>query len=306
MGSPSCACPCLDVLLAMPSVTVAAVVSQPDRPRGRGLVCQPCPVMAHARERGIPIVTPPNVNQPETVAALAAFRPDAIVVVAFGQILKQPILDLAPLGCINVHASLLPRYRGAAPAPWAIARGETVTGVTTMRMNARLDAGAILLQRRVPIALDDTGGSLMMKLAQEGAALLPPTLEGVASGQLVGIPQDDRLATFAPKMNKAHGIMEWCLPAAEVVRRVRAFNPWPCATCEAPFGSGRVLRVLRARVERAIGPPGVVLSLAGEGPLVAAGEDAVRLLEVQPAGRTVMDGAAYARGRPMTVGDAVG
>ncbi len=306
MGSPSCACPCLDTLLAMPGVDVAAVVSQPERPRGRGLHCQPCAVMAHAGERGIPMLTPPNVNQPESLEALAALKPDILVVVAFGQILRRSLLALAPLGCVNVHASLLPRYRGAAPAPWAIARGETVSGVTTMRMNEKLDAGDILLQRTVPIDSDDTGGSLLLKLARTGAALLPPTLEGLRDGTLRGEPQDERLATFAPKMTKAHGIIEWCLPASEIERRVRAFNPWPCATCEAPFGSGWTLRVLRARVEPGNGAPGAVLSLEGDGPLVAAGEDALRLLVVQPAGRKEMNGAAYARGRHLAVGDVLG
>jgi len=200
MGSPSCACPCLDTLLRAPGVEVAAVVSQPERPRGRGLHYQPCPVMAHAREQGIPVLAPLNVNQPEVLEGLAALKPDVVVVVAFGQFLRRAVLELAPLGCVNVHASLLPRYRGAAPAPWAIARGETVSGVTTMRMNERLDAGDILLRQAVPIAPDDTGGSLLLKLAQAGAALLPPTLNGLRDGTLRGEPQDERQVTFAPKM----------------------------------------------------------------------------------------------------------
>ncbi len=306
MGSPACACPSLDALLAMQDVQVVGVVTQPDRPYGRGLHLHACAVKVHAVERGLSVLSPPNVNQPESTETLLSLKPDAIVVVAFGQIIKKSILDIPPLGSVNVHASLLPAYRGAAPAPWAIVNGETVTGVTTMRMNERLDAGDVLLQHKVSIEPDDTGGSLLMKLAQAGAALLPATLAGLRAGTLRCEAQDDRLATLAPKMTKAHGVIVWSMPAIDIERRVRAFDPWPCCSCEAPLGSGKILRVLKARVVEAYGAPGSVLKLDGDGPLIAAGEGALRLLEVQPAGRKVMSGSDYARGRHLAPGDRLG
>ncbi len=306
MGSPECACPALDALAAMPDVEVVAVVTQPDRPQGRGLHLQPCAVKAHALQMGLPVLTPPKVNLPEVVAELAALKPDIVVVMAFGQIMKKGILELAPLGCINVHASLLPRYRGAAPAQWAIVRGETMTGVTTMRMNEGLDTGDMLLTLEVPIDPEDTGGSLLVKLGMAGGRVLPPTVEGLRSGTLQGEPQDSRLATLAPKLSKADGVLDWRLPAAELARRVRAFNPWPCCTCEAPAGSGNVMRVLKVREEAGAGGPGEVLSVSGEGLLVACGEGALRLLEVQPAGKKSMSGSDFLRGSRLAAGSRMG
>ena len=306
MGSPDCACPALGALTRMPGVEVVAVVAQPDRPRGRGLHLQPCAVKAWALAQGLRVLTPVKVNLPEVVAELAGLKPDVVVVMAFGQIMRKGILDLAPLGCINIHASLLPRYRGAAPAQWAIVRGETVTGVTTMRMNEGLDTGDMLLKREVPIDPADTGASLLEKLAEAGGRILPPTLEGLAAGTLKGDPQDDLLATLAPKLSKADGALEWARPADELARRVRAFNPWPCCACEAPAGSGQAVRVLAARPEAGAGKPGEVLSLEGEGPLVAAGGGALRLLEVQPAGKKSMRGSDFARGCRLAPGDRLG
>jgi methionyl-tRNA formyltransferase len=306
MGSPECACPALDALAAMPGMEVAAVVTQPDRPQGRGLHLQSCAVKSHALDKGFPVLTPVKVNLPEVVAALAALKPDVVVVMAFGQIMKKGILELAPLGCVNIHASLLPRYRGAAPAQWALARGETVTGVTTMLMNEGLDTGDMLLKREVPIEPADTGGTLLMKLAGAGAIVLPPTLEGLRDGTLKGEPQDNRLATLAPKLTKADGVLDWRLPAAELARRVRAFNPWPCCSCEAPAGSRHILRVLVAGEESGSGSPGEVLSLEGGGPLVAAGSGALRLLAVQPAGKKVMSGSDFARGCRLAPGCRLG
>ncbi|MFO7535895.1 MAG: methionyl-tRNA formyltransferase [Kiritimatiellia bacterium] len=306
MGSPECACPSLAALLSIPGTKVVAVVAQPDRPKGRGLHLLPCAVKAFALERGLPVITPFKVNLPETVEALDRLRPDVIVVTAFGQILRKALLEMAPLGCVNVHASLLPKYRGAAPAQWAIARGESVTGVTTMLMNEGLDTGDMLLKREIPISPEDTGASLLMKLGLAGAELLAPTLEGLRSGTLRGEPQDERLATHAPKLNKASGCLDWTKPAAELERRVRAFNPWPCCVCEAPAGSGHALRVLRARVEPGTGEPGLLLRLDGEGPLVATGAAALRLLDVQPAGKKAMSGADYARGSHVKPGGRFG
>jgi methionyl-tRNA formyltransferase len=306
MGSPECACPSLDRLHATPGFEVAAVVAQPDRPQGRGLHLQPCAVKAHAVALGLPVLTPVKVNLPEVTDALAALKPDVIVVVAFGQILRKAILEMAPLGCVNVHASLLPRYRGAAPAQWAIAHGETVTGVTTMKMDAGLDTGDMLLKAEVAIQPDDTGGSLLMKLGRAGAELLAPTLNGLRNGTLAGIPQDDGLATLAPKIAKHDGAIDWSRPAAELERRIRAFHPWPMCVCECPKGSGHVVRILKARVEQGRGEAGDVFEMGGAGPLIGTGDGLLRLLEVQPAGKKPMPGTDFARGCHVKPGDRLG
>ena len=321
MGSAELACPCLDRLLANPADQVVGVVTQPDRPKGRSLQMTPCAVRAHVAARGIPILTPDNVNAPDSVAALQALAPDLIVVVAYGQFLKADILNLpsrgpahrlvrhsfsdggSPLGeggCINVHASLLPKYRGAAPIQWAVANGETETGMTTMFVNTRMDAGDIIDQLAEPIRPEDTAGSLHDRLAQCGADLLARTIETLRQGSIRRQPQDEAKATFAPRIKKADGRIDWRLPAALIHNRVRGFNPWPGCFCElAPVG---VVRVLQTRVETGRSEAvGTVLDAAGEGPLIQAGQDALRLLELQPEGRKVMSGAAFLRGHPLTV-----
>ena len=311
MGSAELACPCLDRLLANPADQVVGVVTQPDRPKGRSLQMTPCAVRAHVAARGIPILTPDNVNAPDSVAALQALAPDLIVVVAYGQFLKADILNLpsrgpahhSPLGeggCINVHASLLPKYRGAAPIQWAVANGETETGMTTMFVNTRMDAGDIIDQLAEPIRPEDTAGSLHDRLAQCGADLLARTLETLRQGSIRRQPQDETKVTFAPRIKKADGRIDWRLPAALIHNRVRGFNPWPGCFCElVPAG---VVRVLKTRVETGRSEVvGTVLDAAGEGPLIQAGQDALRLLELQPEGRKIMSGAAFLRGHPLTV-----
>jgi methionyl-tRNA formyltransferase len=306
MGSAKLACPCLDRLLANPADQVVGVVTQPDRPKGRSLQVAPCAVRAHVATRGIPVFTPENVNAPDSVAALQALALDLIVVVAYGQILKADILNLPPCGpahrsplceggCINVHASLLPKYRGAAPIQWAVANGETETGVTTMFINARMDAGDIIDQLAEPIRPEDTAGSLHDRLAQCGADLLARTIEALRQGSIRRQPQNEAKATFAPRIKKADGRMDWHLPATQINNRVRGFNPWPGCFCELPLVG--VVRVLKARVEAGRSEAvGTVLEAAGEGPLIQTGHDALRLLEVQPEGRKVMSGAAFLRG----------
>ena len=298
MGSAELACPCLDRLLANPADQVAGVVTQPDRPKGRSLQMASCAVRAHVAERGIPVLTPENVNAPESVSALRALAPDLIVVVAYGQFLKAAILNLPLRGCVNVHASLLPRYRGAAPIQWAVANGETVTGVTTMFVNARMDAGDIIDQLAEEIRPEDTAGSLHDRLAQCGADLLARTIEVLRQGLIRRLPQNEAEATFAPRIKKTDGRMDWRLPAALLHNRVRGFNPWPGCFCElAPVGG---VRVLKTRVEAGrSASAGAVLEAAGAGPLIQAGQDALRLLELQPEGRKVMSGAAFLRGHPL-------
>lgn len=305
MGSAELSCPSLMALTRRGDDEIVAVVCQPDRPRGRELRSAPCAVKRAIAESGVPILTPPDVNVPGTVEALRALRPDAIVVIAYGQILRRPLLAIPPLGCINIHASLLPRYRGAAPAQWAIANGETVTGVTSMMMNEAMDAGDILLQQNVAIAPDDTAGTLLAKLAEVGVELLLRTLDGLRGGTLVRKPQDPGQATLAPKLSKADGKLNWTLPARQIHNRVRGFNPWPGCFCMLPGGAQR-LKILQTRTEAGVGVPAGVLEVSGDGPLVAAGEGTVRLLLVQPEGKKPMAGADYARGHALQPGDMLG
>ena len=302
MGSGDFACPSLQALRATWPDALVGVVTQPDRPKGRHLALTPCPAKAVASPWGLPLLTPERVNDPESLAALRAWQPDLIVVVAYGQILRAELLALPPRGLLNVHGSLLPRYRGAAPVQWALAQGETVTGVTTMWMNAGVDSGDILLQQPVPIAEDDTGGTLSSKVAAAGAELLVRTLQALQAGTLRPQPQDEAQATLAPKIRKTDGRIDWTLGARRLCDRMRAFNPWPCCTCVLPWKDA-VLRVLQARAERGAGLPGAVLDIGREGPLVMAGEGAVRLLAVQPEGRRAMTGAEFLHGCLLKVGD---
>ena len=309
LGSGEFACPCLDRILEAGMDTVAAVVTQPDRPRGRSLQAAPCAMRLHVRERGIPVLTPEDINAPECLERLREFAPDLIVVVAFGQFLRRTVLELPPFGCVNVHGSLLPRYRGAAPIQWAIARGESVTGVTTMYMDARMDAGDVLAQAEEPIRGDDTGGVLHDRLALLGAGLLVRTLDELRDGRAIRRPQDSALVTFAPKLRKEDGRLDWTRPARELFDRVRAFQPWPGCVCEAPAGSKKMVKVLKTRVEAwtdAGAAPGVVLETGGGGPLVATGTGALRLLEVQPESRKSMTGAAFTCGHDVAPGMRLG
>lgn len=299
MGSAGFACPCLEQLLSCPRDEVVAVVTQPDRPKGRNLEVSACPVKAYLGSRNIPVLNPAKVNAPESLAEIQRLRPDLLVVVAYGQLLKPALLSIPPLGCINVHGSLLPRYRGAAPIQWAVAHGDAVSGVTTMYMNEGMDTGDMILKREVPIDPCDTGGSLHDKLAKVGASLLGETVELIRSGRVPRVPQDESLATVAPKLKKADGKIDWNLPAVTIHNHIRAFNPWPGSFCIMPGNPGITLKVLATRVEpfpSAGGKVGEVLEPAGDGPLIQTGLQAIRLLEVQPEGRKPMTGAAFLRG----------
>jgi len=308
MGSSTLACPSLERMMCTPGFEVVGVVTQPDRPRGRRQEVGGCPVAERARSLGAAVLTPENVNSPESVAALATLRPDVIAVAAYGQILKRPVLDLPRAGCLNLHGSILPRYRGAAPIQWAIASGDTSTGVTVIFMNERMDAGDIILTREVPILPDDTGGSLSERMAVVGAGAFVDATMAVRDGTAVRVRQDDTMATFARKLTKEDGLVDWNMQAEAIHNRVRAFNPWPCCWTTIPFErGGHVLRILRTRVEAAVsGRPGTVADIGGDGPVVSAGSAGVRLLEVQQEGRRAMGGAEFLRGRPMRVGDLLG
>ncbi len=313
MGSAALACASLDALLADDACEVVAVVTQPDRPKGRNRKLAACPVKAHLGDRAIPVLTPVNVSKSESVEELKKLAPDLVVVVAYGQILRESVLTLAPHGCINVHASLLPKYRGAAPIQWAIANGEKVTGVTTMFLDAGLDSGDMILQVEIPVGEEDTADIMCDKLAPVGAELMLQTVAQIRDGSVKGIPQDEKLATYVPKLTKADGRIDWTLSADEIYNRVRGFNPWPMAWCRAPDDKGRmtedgkrsVVRIVKARVEDGKGESGEVIDVS-DGPLIATGEKAVRLMEVQPEGKRIMSAADYVRGYGVGVGIKMG
>ena len=309
IGSAPLACSCLQAVLPNDRYTVAAVVTQPDRPKGRHLKPAPCAVKALAAEAGLPALTPARVNAPEPVGKVAAFSPDLIVVVAYGQILKRALLRLAPLGTVNIHASLLPRYRGAAPIQWAIANGEKTTGATSMFMNERMDAGDIIFQEPMPIQFDDTAGSLHDRMGTLAGSVLLKTLDALQAGTAPRVSQNEEDVIFAPKLTKADGKIDWTRDAVDIYNRIRGFNPWPGACCICPRRKTVALKVLKAGAEglppgvAGEGPPGEIVELGREGPLVRAGKAGIRLLEVQPAGGKVMDGAAYLCGHRLELGE---
>jgi methionyl-tRNA formyltransferase len=298
MGSAHLACPAVEALLGSKVHELAAVVTQPDRPRGRNLRTGACPVKELAVARGIPALAPERIADAAAVEALLSFAPDLIAVAAYGQFIPRAVRELPPRGIVNIHPSLLPKYRGAAPIPWAIANGDRVTGVSIIDVSARMDAGDILLQESCPILDEDSTATLEPRLAAMGAAMLMRAIDLLGEGRAERRPQDEALATHARKLEKADGRIDWSLDATTLHRRIRAFHPWPGCCCEA---AGRSLKIIRARVESIEGsPPGVMIESSDEGPAIACGRDALRLLDVQPEGRNVMSGAAYVRGaRPV-------
>ncbi|MBQ9726186.1 MAG: methionyl-tRNA formyltransferase [Kiritimatiellae bacterium] len=308
MGSDTLSCPFLRALAESPDVEVAAVVTQPDRGRGRHLRVTPGPVKELALSLGICVLAPPKVNEDFVVETLAGLGLDAIVVMAYGQIVGDAILGLPRLGCVNLHVSLLPRWRGAAPIQRAILAGDARTGVTAMLMDRGMDTGDTLGSVATDIGPDDTTGSVAARLCESGCALMLDTLRDLDRGAATRVPQDGALATKAPKIRKEEAFLDWSLSAAENERKVRAFSPKPGAATwfppAEPGGRGLLVKVFRARVEtlphgmaRAL--PGTLLELdQREGPLVAGGAGkALRLLEVLPEGRPrPMDGASFANG----------
>ena len=303
MGSAEIACHSLDALMREPGVDVVAVVTQPDRCKGRRLQMSACPAKAHVAGTGIPVYTPARINEPAVLDQVRARKPDLIVVVAYGQILSADVLAAAPLGCINVHTSLLPAYRGAAPIQWAVAKGERETGVTIMYMDEGMDTGDIILQRGTLIGTEETAGELHDRLAVMGAELLLEAVRLIRDGAVPREPQDESQASYAPKLSKRDGEMDWNCTAQELHNRVRGFNPWPCCFCHVPDRKHATLRVLRAAVEDGAGRPGEILDVKGDGPLVACGEGALRLLEVQPEGKRIMTGREYICGHALQVGE---
>jgi methionyl-tRNA formyltransferase len=292
-GSPAFAVPCLRAVAA--ESELVAVVSQPDRPAGRGQAPTPPAVKQEAERLGLPVLQPEKVRTPETAAALAAFQADLFVVVAYGRILPQALLDLPRLGPYNVHASVLPRLRGAAPIQWAIIRGEAETGVSIMRMEAGLDTGPVAAVRALPIADDDTAGTLSEKLSRLGAELLVATLPAIAAGGVRLQAQDDAAATLAPPLTKADGVLRWDQPARLVSARARGVDPWPGA---ATTLNGEPLKLFGPRVVTGGAEgPGVVVEAGARGLVVGCGEGtAVAFAELQFPGRRRM-AAGLARDR---------
>jgi methionyl-tRNA formyltransferase len=285
-GTPEFAVPALEALLASDH-RVVAVYTQPDRPAGRGRRLTESPVKRVAGSRGLPLEQPVSLRDADAQAALAGLELDALIVAAYGLILPQAVLDIPRLGCINIHASLLPRWRGAAPIQRAIQSGDTVTGITIMQMAAGLDTGDILLQRETSIGGGDTAASLHDRLAVIGAEALIETLEALAAGRIEARPQDEALATYASKIDKRESEIDWNRAAQEIERQIRAFNPWPVAQTRH---QGQALRIWAAEaLEGEHGePPGRVLAEGGEGILVAAGRGMVRLLSLQLSGGKVL------------------
>jgi methionyl-tRNA formyltransferase len=298
MGSPQFALPSLQGLAD--HYRVVGVVTQPDRPAGRGRSLTPPPIKVLAGQLGLPLIQPRRLREPEAMEAIITWEPDLIVVAAFGQILKPEVLDLPPYGCVNVHASLLPRWRGAAPIQAAILNGDKQTGVTIMRMDPGVDTGPILSQRALPIASQDTSASLNERLARLGAELLLETLPDYLRGEITPQPQEDSQATYAPMLKKEDGRLDFSQPAAALARRVRAFNPWPGAFT---LWQDQILKIHAAHaVENAAGAaanlqPGQA-TVHQDLPAIATGEGLLVLEEVQPAGKRSMPGQVFLRGAP--------
>lgn len=304
MGTPDFAVGTM-VALAEAGHEIILAVTQPDRPKGRGKKMQASPVKDAAVPLGIEVYQPSRVREPECVEHLRGYEPDIIVVAAFGQILPKEILDIPPYGCVNVHASLLPKYRGAAPIQWSILNGDEATGVTTMRMDEGMDTGDIILQREVQIGPKETGGSLFDRLSREGASLCVQTLERIADGTAVYTPQDDSQATYTKMMKKELGDLDWSRPAVELERRVRGLNPWPSAYTQL---RGKTLKIWEAEVlpENADAAPGEVAGSGKEGIRVQTGGGQLLLKEVQLEGKKRMAADAFLRGYPLQPGEVLG
>jgi len=290
LGTPEFAVPTLERAFAA-GHEIAAVVTQPDRPKGRGRQLAAPPVKETALRLGLAVHQPERIRTPEAIELLAGLKPDAMVVVGYGKIIPQAIIDIPRHGIVNVHASLLPKYRGAAPVQWAIANGESETGVTTMRIDAGLDTGDILKQRKTEIGLHETAVELAQRLAAIGAALLVETLAGLERGEIVPRPQNSAEATFAPVLKKEDGRIDWTRPAAEISNRIRGFTPWPgCFT----HLRGKAIEISRARATAgATGEPGSVHPIRGRLVVTCGEGTALEILEVQMEGRKRMDAAAF-------------
>jgi methionyl-tRNA formyltransferase len=307
MGTPEFAVPSLKSLLA--TQTVVGVVTQPDRPAGRGQRQRPSPVKEAAQAAGVPLYQPETLRPEETAAPIRAWGPDVIVVAAFGQILRPHLLDLPPRGCINVHASLLPRWRGASPIQYAIMAGDGESGITLMQMDEGLDTGPVFVQKAIPILPRETAATLHDRLAALGGEMLAVYLDDILAGRIPATPQDDSVSTYAPMIKKKDGRLTWSEPAVDLDRRIRAMTPWPGAFTF--WGKKRLKVITAVPFARPLpaAPPGQVIAqpLGGEDAVVVqTGEAGLRLQKVQLAGKQAMKIHDFVRGRPDFVGGVLG
>jgi methionyl-tRNA formyltransferase len=300
MGTPEFAVASLEALLAAED-PVVGVVTQPDRPKGRGQELVASPVKQVAQRVGLSILQPTKMKDPAFLEALRSWQPDLIAVAAFGRILPPVILTLPPKGCINVHGSLLPKYRGAAPIQWAIINGEKETGITTMMMDEGMDTGAVLLQGAVEIAPDDTAGTLSEKLAEVGGRLLVETIKRLKTGTVTPIAQDHSQATLAPPLTKEHGRIDWSLGAEEIFNCVRGMSPWP--GCYTHYAGERwtIWRAIPLE-EHMSAAPGTIAALSKERIMVTTGAGALAILELQPANSRRMTVTQYLTGHSVRLG----
>jgi methionyl-tRNA formyltransferase len=302
MGTPEFACPTLQKLIDRGENVVAAV-TQPDRPKGRGQQTVPPPVKVLAERHGIPVLQPVKVRVPEAVEEIRALRPDLIIVVAFGQILPKALLEIPRHGCINVHASLLPRWRGAAPLNWCIIAGDAETGVTTMQMDVGLDTGNMLLKKTTPIGPDEDASSLHDRLCGIGAEALAETVDLLVAGQLIPEQQDDAHTTYASMLKKEDGLIDWSNDAVAIRNRIRGLTPWPGAYS---YLNGRTLKIFKTRTGTGAGAPGTVLQAGKGGIEVACGCGSLWIDELQLEGKKRLAAAEFLAGCRIETGTTLG
>jgi len=303
MGTAELSCVSLAALARAAQFSIVAVVTQPDKPRGRELKLQPTPVKVVAQSLNLPVLQPLKARDEKFIAELRALQPDLLVVVAYGQILPQAMLAVPRYGCLNVHTSLLPKYRGAAPIQWAIADGNAETGVTIMKMDAGLDTGPTLASRRTPILPADDSQILHDRLAQLGAELLAETIPGYVAGTILPQAQPAEGATYAAKIKKEHGKIDWRQPAPQIWNRLRAFTPWPGAfTFLAAESKPQLLKIWKVEVVQTSGPAGQVLAADKAGIVVGCGEGALRILELQREGGKRLAAESFLAGFPLRAG----
>ena len=295
MGTPDIAATCLTKILE-DGFEVVGVYTQPDRPKGRGMKMVYSPVKEVALAHDLPVFQPENFREDETVEQLKALQPDVVAVVAYGRILPQRVLDIAPKGFINIHASVLPQYRGSAPYQWAVLDGQKETGVTAMYLCREMDAGDMIDVAKTPIGEDETAGQLLDRLAELGAELLSRTLSKVEKGEAKGIPQDGRKATYAPMLDKTMCAIDWTKTAQQVHNLVRGLHPWPVATAEL---NGTKFKIHATKVVEGSGKPGTILGLSKTGLQVACGEGAIEIRSLQAEGGKRMAAPDYFRGHPL-------
>ena len=295
MGTPDIAATCLTKILD-DGFQVVGVYTQPDRPKGRGMKMVYSPVKEVALAHDLPVFQPENFREDDTVEALKALQPDVVAVVAYGRILPQRVLDIAPKGFINIHASVLPQYRGSAPYQWAVLDGLTETGVTAMYLCREMDAGDMIDVAKTPIGPDETAGELLDRLAVLGAELLSKTLSRVERGEAQGIPQDGSKATYAPMLDKTMCPIDWTKTAQQVHNHVRGLHPWPVATAEL---AGTKFKIHATAVVEGSGEPGTILGLTKTGLRIACGEGAIEIRSLQAEGGKRMAAPDYFRGHPL-------